>query len=183
MRKLKFHEQKLLKKHDFFKNWTGEDNHHEVKVIKRYHIQNREDYERYNKICGLVTSLICKLKLLDEKDQFRVKLTEQLLEKLYNLGLVNQRENVMAAEKLTVSAFCRRRLPVVMQINKFAQTVKEAVTYIEQGNVRIGPEKITDPAFLVSRNLEDHIEWMDQSKIKKKILEYKDKMDDYDIQE
>lgn len=47
MRKLKFHEQKLLKKHDAFKGWTGEDNHHEVKVMKRYHLQNREDYERY----------------------------------------------------------------------------------------------------------------------------------------
>jgi len=50
-------------------------------------------------------------------------------------------------------------------------------------DVRIGPEKVTDPAFLVSRNLEDHIDWMDKSKIKQKILEYKDKMDDYDVNE
>jgi len=71
-----------LKKHDFFKNWKGEDNHHEIKVVKRYHLQNREDYERYNKICGLVTSLFCKIKMLDEKDPFRIKVTEQLLEKL-----------------------------------------------------------------------------------------------------
>lgn len=38
MRRLKFHEQKLLKKHDFYKNWKGEDNHHEIKVVKRYHL-------------------------------------------------------------------------------------------------------------------------------------------------
>jgi len=32
---------------------------------------------------------------------------------------------------MTVSAFCRRRLPVVMQRLKFTETIKEAVIYIE----------------------------------------------------
>ena len=77
-RKLKFHEKKLLKKVDFF-NWKNDNNIHEVKVVRRYHLQDREDYtrytknpldnkiinfERYNKICGIVTSLISKIKLL-----------------------------------------------------------------------------------------------------------------------
>jgi U3 small nucleolar ribonucleoprotein protein IMP3 len=34
---------------------------------------------------------------------------------------------------------------------KMAETVKSAVTYIEQGHIRVGPETITDPAFLVTR--------------------------------
>jgi U3 small nucleolar ribonucleoprotein protein IMP3 len=45
---------------------------------------------------------------------------------------------------------------------KFAEHLKEAVTYIEQGHVRVGP----DPAFLVTRNMEDFITWVDSSKIK-----------------
>ena len=45
MRKLKYHEQKLLKKVDFF-NWKKENNKHEVKVIRRYHIQETDDYSR-----------------------------------------------------------------------------------------------------------------------------------------
>jgi U3 small nucleolar ribonucleoprotein protein IMP3 len=36
-RKLKFHEKKLLKKVDFF-NWKNENNLHEVKVVRRYHL-------------------------------------------------------------------------------------------------------------------------------------------------
>jgi U3 small nucleolar ribonucleoprotein protein IMP3 len=51
MRQLKYHEKKLLKKTDFF-NWKKENNLHELKVIRRYHLQDREDYTRYNKICG-----------------------------------------------------------------------------------------------------------------------------------
>ena len=44
--------------------------------------------------------------------------------------------------------------------------------YISHGHVRIGPEVICDPAFLVSRNLEDFITWVDASKIKKSILQF-----------
>lgn len=48
MRKLKYHEQKLLKKTDFL-NWKKEKNIREIKVLRRYHIHDREDYVKYNK--------------------------------------------------------------------------------------------------------------------------------------
>ncbi len=53
-----------------------------------------------------------------------------------------------------------------------AETVKEAVMYIEQGHVRVGVETITDPAFHVNRNMEDHVTWVKQSSIRKKIMKY-----------
>lgn len=61
-----------------------------------------------------------------------------------------------------------------------AEHLKEAVTYIEQGHVRVGPEVVTDPAFLVTRNMEDFITWVDSSKIKKRVRQYNDAFDDYD---
>lgn len=134
MRKLKFHEQKLLKKVDFF-DWKNEKNLHEIKVLRRYHIQDRDDYTRYNKICGMVTSLVCKLKLLGPEDPFRMQITEQLLDKLYNMGLVNSKQTLQICEKIPVSAFCRRRLPIILQELKFAETNKEAVAFIEQGRI------------------------------------------------
>ena len=132
MRKLKFHEQKLLKKVDFF-NWKNEKNIHEIKVLRRYHIQDREDYTRYNKICGMITSLVCKLRLIAPEDPFRMQITEQVLEKLYHLGLINSKQSLELCEKMPVSAFCRRRLPIILQQLKYAETNKEAVTFIEQG--------------------------------------------------
>jgi len=63
VRKLKFHEQKLLKKVDFLNvclsyslpfvfrlilgQWKQDANLREVKVMRRYHIQDREDYHKY----------------------------------------------------------------------------------------------------------------------------------------
>ena len=46
VRKLKFHEEKLLKKVDFI-SWEVDNNLHEVKILKRYRIQKREDYTKY----------------------------------------------------------------------------------------------------------------------------------------
>ena len=46
MRQLKHHEQKLLKRVDFL-NYKQDQNHRDLQVIRRYHIQHREDYFKY----------------------------------------------------------------------------------------------------------------------------------------
>lgn len=63
---------------------------------------------------------------------------------------------------------------------KLAEHLKEAVTYIEEGHIRVGPETVIDPAFLVTRNMEDFVTWVDTSKIRRKVLEYNERRDDYD---
>lgn len=46
VRKLRFHEQKLLKKVDFI-NWEVDNNLHEVKMLRKFHIEKREDYTKW----------------------------------------------------------------------------------------------------------------------------------------
>lgn len=106
VRKLKYHEQKLLKKVDFV-SWKTDSNIREVQILRKYHIQKRDDYTkwdesildisvdfhfllyfhdcaniRYNKLAGMVKSLASKMKELDPRDPFRNEATTQLLEKL-----------------------------------------------------------------------------------------------------
>lgn len=45
VRKLKYHEQKLLKKVDFI-SWKVDKNVREIQVLKRYKITKREDYTK-----------------------------------------------------------------------------------------------------------------------------------------
>lgn len=107
--------------------------------------------------------------------------------------------------KVTVSAFARRRLAVVMVRLKMAETVADvsvrgdwslrtsvislnclcpcpfypfhqAVRTIEQGHVRVGPNPITDPAMMVTRNMEDFITWVDGSSRKRTIMKYNDEV-------
>ena len=99
---------------------------------------------------------------------------------LYNLGLI-QNKRLIACDKIAASTLCRRRLPVVLMRNKMSQTLKEAVSLIEQGHVRVGPHAVTDPAYLVSRTMEDFVTWVDTSRIKRTIMRYNGKLDDYDL--
>ncbi|CCE87276.1 Piso0_005822 [Millerozyma farinosa CBS 7064] len=181
VRKLKHHEDKLLKKVDFL-NWKQDQGHRDLQVMRTYYVQNREDYHKYNKICGHIRQLAYKLSLLPPSDPYRIKHEQLLLEKLYAMGILASKSKISDLEnKVTVSAFCRRRIPVVMCRLKMAETLSSAVKFIEQGHVRVGPDVITDPAFLVTRNMEDYLTWVDTSKIKRNILKYKNKIDDYEL--
>ncbi len=81
VRKLKFHEEKLLKKVDFI-NWEVDNNLHEIKIMKKFFIQKREDYTKYNKLSREVRDIVNKIKELEPKDPFRIESTSILLEKL-----------------------------------------------------------------------------------------------------
>ncbi|CAB3258911.1 unnamed protein product [Arctia plantaginis] len=180
VRKLKFHEQKLLKKVDFI-SWKVDNNLNEVKVMKKFHIQKREDYTKYNKLSREIRDLANKIKELDASSEFRTESSAQLLEKLYQMGLIPTRWDLALAANVNASAFCRRRLPTVMVRNKMSENMKEATKFIEQGHVRVGPEVVKDPAFLVNRSLEDFVTWVDGSAIRRHVMEYNDLRDDFEM--
>eukprot|EP01089_Gocevia_fonbrunei_P010798 TRINITY_DN23780_c0_g1_i1.p1 TRINITY_DN23780_c0_g1~~TRINITY_DN23780_c0_g1_i1.p1 ORF type:complete len:184 (-),score=20.38 TRINITY_DN23780_c0_g1_i1:89-640(-) len=180
MRRLQRHEQKLLKKVDPY-HFKREDNVRELAILRRYRIQNREDYTKYNIMVLQIKKVTHRLIQLDPASPFRQDMTEQLLAKLYNLGLIPTKKSLLQCSQITASSFCRRRLPVVMVRLRMATSLKEAITYIEQGHIRVGPNIITDPAFLVTRTCNDFVTWTDGSKIREKIMKWNDKLDDFDL--
>jgi len=153
VRQLKHHEKKLLKKVDFLNvrafyslqftahalQWKQDANVREIRVMRRYHIQHRDDYHkyvpprfpfsltacsRYNKLCGTLRSFAHRLSVLPAQDPFRATMEGQLLSKLYDMGVLNSQAKLSDLEnKLTVAAFCRRRLAVFVCMSKMAETV------------------------------------------------------------
>lgn len=81
VRKLRFHEKKLLKKVDFI-NWEVDKNLHEVTVMRKFYIQKREDYTKYNELSRRIRDLARQIKELDANDPFRTEATRTLLEKV-----------------------------------------------------------------------------------------------------
>ncbi|BCS14184.1 small subunit (SSU) processome component [Aspergillus tubingensis] len=185
-RALKHHEKKLLRKVDFH-TYKSDNNHRESQIRTRYHLQDPLDYRKYNQLCGSLRQLAHKLSELDpESDPVRKKLESEVLDKLFRMGILKQSREQGAGlsrveREVTVSAFCRRRLAVWMARSGMVENVKTAVTFIEQGHVRVGTEVVTDPAYLVTRNLEDFVTWVDSSKIKRSIMQYRDNLDDFDM--
>lgn len=179
MRQLKHHEQKLLKKVDFFQ-WKS-DNSREQTLVRRWHLHSREDYVKYSKICGLITRLATLVSTLPADDPFRQRIATQLLDKLYDCGLVSSKNTLSQLARVTATSLCKRRLASQLVSLKMCQHLQEATTLIQQGHVRVGPDVITEPAFFVTRTMEDFVTWVDQSKIRRKIATYYGTVDDYDL--
>ena len=78
-----------------------------------------------------------------------------VLGKLFDMGLIatggGGRGKLSDVERLSVSAFARRRLPVVMTRLSMSDNIQAAIKFIEQGHVRVGTEVVTDAAFMVTR--------------------------------
>lgn len=133
-------------------------------------------------ICGSLRQLAHSLTNLDPSDPVRIKTEKIMLEKLYDMGILSSTTKLSEVErKVGVSRLARRRLGVVMTRLRMAENVTAAVKFVEQGHVRVGTEVVTDPAFLVTRNMEDFVTWVDSSKVKRNILKYREKLDDFDL--
>ncbi|KAI4216764.1 MAG: hypothetical protein LQ351_000713 [Letrouitia transgressa] len=185
VRKLKHHEQKLLRKVDFT-TYKSDARHLPHTVSRRYSLPSPATYTAYNRLCGSLRQLAHLLSLLPPLDPLRAKHTALLLDKLADMGILPSSSPAASKlsdvpRKVTVSAFCRRRLGVVMTRLKMSATVSAADRFIEQGHVRVGPHVVTDPAFLVTRSLEDAVTWAEGSKVKRSILRYRHLLDDFDL--
>ena len=110
VRVLKHHEKKLLKKVDFL-NWKQDQGHRDTQVMRTYHLQNREDYHKYNRMCGDIRKLAHKLSLLQATDPYRIKHEQLLLDKLYDMGILATKSKISDLEnKVTVSSFVEEEL-------------------------------------------------------------------------
>lgn len=178
-RRLQFHEKKLLKKHDFIQ--YEEDLWHEPYCIKKYHLEDREDYRRYMRLVGLTRSLMTHLRHLPADSKIRIEITQQLVDKMFDMGLLHEKLGLSEVDKTGVEAYCKRRLPTLMVKLKMAPNCKFASDFIHHGHVRVGINQVRDPAMLVPRTLDDYITWMPGSKIRQHIDSFNAQKDDFDL--
>ena len=179
LRKLKHHEAKLLKKVDFL-DWKEEKNLHQSTIVAKFGLSDRDEYSKYYAVVGKIQKLTRHLGRMKADDPFRKMMTQALLKKLWDMGLVQQTQSLLDADKVTVSSLCRRRLAIVLRNLKMCERLDQAKQFVQQGHVRIGPRVVLDPGVLVTRKMEDFVTWVDDSKIREKILRHNDEYDDYD---
>ncbi|KAJ5368893.1 U3 small nucleolar ribonucleoprotein IMP3 [Penicillium cataractarum] len=183
VRHLKHHEKKLLKKTDLY-TYKSDQGHRAGEIQRRYGITDVE-YNTYNGLCGSMRKLAHKLSQMDPEDPTRRKLESAMLEKLHSMGIIEKSREQGGAlsqvEHLTVSAICRRRLPIVMvREQKMIQYVDKAIEAVAQGHVRVGTQVVQDPATLVTRNMVDFVQWVPNSNFKLAGQNYHGKRDDFD---
>ena len=76
MRKLKFHEQKLLKKVNFLE-WNKTNTTREQLVTTKYILKNREEYKKYNLVVGMIKKLSETLSRLKDNDSTKIAIAKK----------------------------------------------------------------------------------------------------------
>ncbi len=177
MRKLRYHEERLLRKVNFL-DWKTTNTKREQLVSSKYNLLERDEYHRYNKLVGMIAKLAMMLAKLPENDEMKSRLGRELVQKLYSVGFIKEKK-LYECSKVTVADMCNRRLPVIMKRMKMVSNIKDATKFIEHGHVKFGATVVRDPAVIVSSGMEECVAWVDDSKIKKKIDEFKGERDDF----
>ncbi|EDR23575.1 U3 small nucleolar ribonucleoprotein IMP3, putative [Entamoeba dispar SAW760] len=181
VRKLKYHESKLLKKVDFV-DWSRDKGIRKAGIMARFHIHDESEFEAYEKAVLNLRKLSFLLQKLPKDDAFRMVLTKRICDRLYDLGVIILPEKGLhMIDVIHASDFCRRRLAIVVKAKKMVTDVTQAETLIQQGHIKVGPDVIRNPAYIVSRKKEDFVTWDDESKMRRKINEFKSQEDDYDL--
>merc|ERR1712065_95048 len=118
---------------------------------------------------GQIQQLTNRLSKMNVDDPFRKIMTQALLKKLYDMGLIEKARSLVDADGVTVTSICRRRLAIILRNLNMCENLSQATAFVKQGHVRIGPQTVLDPAILVTRKMEDFVTWTDDSKIREKI--------------
>ena len=177
MRKLKYHEQRLLRKVNFLE-WKGTNTKREQLITSKYNLLDREDYARYNKLAGKIKKLALALARLPEDDEMKSRIGKELVHRLYSMGFIKEKK-LYECSKITVANMCNRRLPVMMKHIKMVTNITDATKFVEHGHVKVGGVVVKDPSAMISREVEEYVTWVDSSKIKKKIEEFNTERDDF----
>lgn len=186
LRPLKPHEQKLVKKVDFY-NWKNENPREERRTllaIQKYGLRDRTEFRRYQRIASQVNDCIKGLRRLPSNDHyvaFKREQLERVAAKLHEMGVLDSPDELQKMKTVPAERFCRRRLSTVLKMRDMAPTIQQAELFILHGHVRVGPEVINDPAFIVTRAMEDFLTWSNASKIRRTIASYRGEVDDYDL--
>ncbi|TKC43734.1 hypothetical protein EI555_017760, partial [Monodon monoceros] len=116
-------------------------------------------------------------KLLKQMVFLNWEVTDLNLQELrYALGLVPTCGSPELCDFLKASSFCRHSLLTVVPELRLAQHLQAAVAFMEQGHVHKGPNVVTDPTFL------HFVIWADSSKIKRRVLEYNEVREGFDLE-
>merc|ERR1719273_285115 len=97
-------------------------------IISKYSITRKEDLSMYGRLCYSIKQIANALIELEPDDPYRVQTSEDLLNKLYEMGLIANTATIGNALNIKTRHFCQRRLPVVMVRLKMTQRISEAVT-------------------------------------------------------
>ena len=135
--------------------WNKERLIEESKLLKVYGLKNRKEVW---KIRSLLRRLQAHAKRLIRLETAQAqKETEQLLQRLERLGLLESNAELNDILSLQPENLLERRLQSIVCRRKLAQSMKQARQLIVHRHITVNEKKITVPSYIVLKNEENTV--------------------------
>ncbi|RLE48025.1 30S ribosomal protein S4 [Candidatus Woesearchaeota archaeon] len=132
-------------------------------LMRDYALKNKKELWRMSSILKKFTNQAKKLIASLTEQGEREK--EQLISKLFRLGLLSSDAKVEDVLSLSVKDILERRLQTLVFRKAMAKTMKQARQFIVHEHIRVNNKKVTSPSSLVTQRDEATIEFCDRSKL------------------
>jgi len=144
--------------------WQEDRIKEENELIKKYGLKNKKEIwkaeTRLRKYRGQARSLLAKITTGDEQSK---KESEQLLLHLSRMNILPPNSTLDDVLTLNTEAILSRRLQTLTYLKGLANTPKQARQLIAHGHIAVGGRKVTIPGYMVTKDEESEISYVDKS--------------------
>ncbi|MHA1267663.1 MAG: 30S ribosomal protein S4 [Candidatus Helarchaeota archaeon] len=141
--------------------WQKERLDSELRILGRYGLRNkREIWKMRTKVDEFRKTAKSLLALSPEEAQ---KKQEELMKKVYNLGLLPLTATLDDVLGLTVEDLLERRLQTLVVQKGLASTLDQARQFIVHGHIAVAGTRVNSPSHIVRRNEETEITFASSS--------------------
>lgn len=128
--------------------WDRDRIEKESELIRRFGLESKKELWKTETILRGFRRQARKLMAATGKQA--EKESKQLLERLKNLGLVEEDSEIVDILRLDIEDVLARRLQSIVQQKGLARSASEARQMIVHGHIVIGDRKVKEPGYLVS---------------------------------
>jgi len=137
----------------------------EIELVGKYGLKNKKEL-------WIAATLARKLRhrarhLLSLPEEERRAQMEAILERLYEMGLVDRDATLDDVLGLTAADVLERRLQTIVYKKGLAKSIYQARQLIVHGHIAIGGRRVTSPGYLVRRDEEALIDYSPGSPFKR----------------
>jgi len=135
--------------------WLLDRIQRESRIVARYGLKNRR--EVWKAEGRLRTFRRQARRLLARRTEQAEREKQQLLNKLYRLGLLPENATLDDVLKLTLEDVLKRRLQSVVYYRGLAKSLRQARQFVVHGHIAIGDRRVSIPSYFVTRDEEEQV--------------------------
>ena len=145
--------------------WSKSRIEEEAVLVKEFGFKNKKEIWKVESLLRKFTRTARHL-ISAEGKQAEIE-TGHLLNKLVILGLIEPNSQLDKVLDINLNSLASRRLQSILCKRNLARTVKQARQFVTHRHVMVGNKVITSPSYLVSKQEEELIKFVDNSTLAK----------------